>query len=193
MNKKKYIVIIIGIILWLSGLFLFVKGKGFQTRYRHTDALCWDLNEHHNTYRNLAEKILEDSGTILKTEMTRILEVGAGSGSLAWHLRDLMQSRPLVVVTLDGNKETKNSPYIDKNLHFICRTDKPYLLMENNEVVKFDIVLSYEHFEHIADEHFDMFLDNIKKHIHKDTVIYVTATTWWEENIHINVKTKEQW
>lgn len=154
--------------------------------YRHGDAL-WFEEDKHITYRKLAQRIVKKYPNV-KT----ILEIGCGAGSLSNHIRDI--KKDIIVVTLDGNQETVNSPYIKKEHHFIVLTDSHYSLEdENGEIIKFDLIISFEHFEHIHPDRFDSFLENIKHHSKKETVIIASASTWAEGRDHCNVKTKEEW
>lgn len=154
--------------------------------YRHGDAL-WFEEDKHITYRKLAQRIVEKYPNV-----KNILEIGCGAGSMSNHIRDLNQN--VNVITLDGNQETINSPYIKKEHHFIVLTDSDYFLKdENQEIIKFDLILSFEHFEHIHPDRFDCFLENIKRHSKKETIIIATASTWAEGRDHCNVKTKEEW
>ena len=60
----------------------------------------------------------------------------------------------------------------------------------------FDVITSFEHFEHIHPDHFTQFIENIKKHMHKDTVLYASAAKWkYQEvdRVHINVKPEFLW
>ena len=72
------------------------------------------------------------------------------------------------VFTLDGNPKTLNSPFVDKERHFVVRTDKEYKIVnENNEVIKFDLITSFEHLEHIQEKTIRQYLKNILAHIFK--------------------------
>ena len=70
-----------------------------------------------------------------------------------------------------------------------------HLVDENNNTIIFDLILSFEHFEHITPQTFNIFLDNIKKHSSKKTMILATASTWKypKSNVHCNVKTHNEW
>jgi cyclopropane fatty-acyl-phospholipid synthase-like methyltransferase len=177
---------------------IFIENKNFEELsldeqvkfgywgYRHGDAL-WFEESKHITYKLLSEKILKKYPNC-KT----ILEIGCGAGSLSHHLREL--NNEINVITLDGNQDTISSPYIKNDHHFIVLTDEEYTLIDEKEnIIKFDLILSFEHFEHIHSERFGKFLDNIKKHSHKNTVIIATASTWPEGRDHCNIKTKEEW
>jgi len=161
--------------------------------YQHEDGLCFDENNVswmiQENFDSLGEDILN------KFPNTKnILDVGAGAGNLR---RGLLKVNPdLLVVTLDGNKETINSPLVNKNTHFVLRTDVEYELVDENDVIlKFDLICSFEHFEHIEPKFFDTFIDNIKRHSHKDTILIATAANWKynNSNVHCNVKNEKEW
>ena len=120
--------------------------------------------------------------------------MGSGAGNFRY---SLIKTNPeLLVVTLDGNKETMNSPLIDPQTHYLLRTDVDYELVdENNEIVKFDIICSFEHFEHIEPQYFDVFINNLKKHAHEDTVLIASAANWKysDSKVHCNVKKPNEW
>jgi 2-polyprenyl-3-methyl-5-hydroxy-6-metoxy-1,4-benzoquinol methylase len=161
--------------------------------YQHHDAL-WFEQDKHITYESLAIEIYNN--IILKNNIKTILELGSGAGSLSYFLREISNNE-ITIVTVDGNKETINSPYIKNDNHFIIRTDEEYTLVnELNEIIKFDLVLSFEHFEHICPgDRFDVFLEGIKKHIHEDSLILATASLQSTGNYHWhpNVKSLLEW
>jgi len=149
-------------------------------------SVWFDINKH-VTYKPLAQKILDTY-----PETKKILEIGCGSGSLSNHLRDINNN--LTVVTLDGHQKTKESPYIDRDKHFIVLTDTDYnLVCEDNKTICFDLILSFEHFEHIHPDRFDKFLENIKKHSDTNTVVIATASKWEAGRTHCMVKHAYDW
>jgi hypothetical protein len=89
------------------------------------------------------------------------------------------------------------SPFIDPNNHFIARTDRDLdFFYEDGTRVIFDLVLSFEHFEHIQHSNFDVFINNIKKHISSRSVCFCSAANWGGPGIydpHCNVKTEAEW
>jgi len=161
--------------------------------YQHGDGLLFDDTHPswilHKNYEILSKDILKEYPKAMK-----ILDIGSGAGNLRYCFKE---SKPeLVVVTLDGNMETINSPLIDVDTHFLLRTDVDYTLSdENDEIIKFDVICSFEHFEHIEPQYFDVFINNIKKHSHKDTVLIASAANWKYDNsdVHCNVKTSQEW
>jgi cyclopropane fatty-acyl-phospholipid synthase-like methyltransferase len=161
--------------------------------YQHEDALIFDESHSswivHKDYELLSKDILTRYPNTKK-----ILDIGSGAGNLKYTLKE--HDSELIVVTLDGNKETINSPLIDVDTHFILRTDIDYnLIDENGEQIKFDVICSFEHFEHIPPETFNVFLNNIKKHSHDDTILIASVATWKypTTNVHCNVLTLKQW
>ena len=88
--------------------------------YQHHDGL-WFGNEYHITYKSLAIEIYEK--IIKPNNMKVVLELGSGAGSLSYFLRELSNNE-LIVVTLDGNKDVVNSPYIKKEHNFILKTNE---------------------------------------------------------------------
>lgn len=155
--------------------------------YRHEDGLYFS-EDFHKTYCELAKTIYNFYPNVKK-----ILELGSGAGSLSYHLRNI--NKKYLIVTLDGNKETVNSPFIEQTNHFVVRTDEYYeLINKKNNLIKFDLILSFEHFEHISKDTFNVFIKNILKHSKNGTVILATAANWhegWES--HINLQDKDKW
>jgi len=137
------------------------------------------------------------SGTHGAPELKTVLDIGSGAGSLAYFIKK--HSPNTEVFTLDGNKGTLSSPFINKDYHFIVRTDQEYEIVdENNNIIKFDLITSFEHLEHIQEEAFEQFLKNIMKHSHKDTLFLGTAASWEHEeegmeHVHCNVKELTEW
>jgi len=161
--------------------------------YQHGDGLVFDESHPawiiHKNFEILSKDIITRY-----PNAKSVLDVGSGAGNLRYTLKE--HNPDLMVVTLDGNKETINSPLIDKDSHFILRTDFEYKLVDDKDVpIKFDIICSFEHFEHISPETFDMFIENIKRHSHENTIIIASAATWKYPtgNVHCNVKTLKEW
>lgn len=129
-------------------------------------------------------------------ETDKILELGAGAGNLQYWIKKYLPN--ITYVTLDINAETPNSPYITKDTHFTVYTNKPYLLVEDNLPMKFDYIISFEHFEHIDISTLKVFFENIKRHCHENTKVIVTASKQdfggpRPNNPHVSVFTKERW
>jgi SAM-dependent methyltransferase len=161
--------------------------------YRHVDGLYFEeMNMMHIMNHGLSKILIKEFPNAKK-----VLDIGCGAGSLSKFLRK--EDKDLLVVTLDGNPETKNSPFINKDTHFIVRTDLEYdLVDENNKQVKFDLICSFEHLEHIQPSTFKTFLKNIHKHCHQETTIITTAADYvfheeHEKHIHCLVMPRDQW
>ena len=161
--------------------------------YRIGDALHFSpMLAHHTMNRSMALILLKEYSHIKS-----VLDVGSGAGSLGYFLRKL--KKDLTVVTLDGNRRTTESPFIKEEHHFVVRTDLEYNLVdENKENIKFDLICSFEHLEHIQPSTFRQFLKNIRKHCHKDTIVITTAANYVfheesEKHIHCLVMPRGQW
>lgn len=154
--------------------------------FSYVDAMHFADNLH-ITYKQLALDILKEFPNCKK-----ILDIGSGNSSLASHLKDI--NNDLLVVSIDGNRDSSLSPHINNHIHLLCKTDEPYEIVDdiNDELIIFDLILSFEHFEHIEHKLFDKFLNNMKLHSNKDTIFFATAANWGYE-YHINVKSKEEW
>lgn len=157
--------------------------------YQHHDGLHFEEWKH-LTYKNLAQKIVEK---YCNKKDIKILELGCGAGSLTGWIRKF-NSNPLIV-TADGNVGTVESPYIINNFHFIIRTDRDYHFVdENGETILFDIILCYEHLEHIEEKNLEQFLTSLNKHVKNGTIFLGTASiNPYDERVHVNVKKREEW
>lgn len=161
--------------------------------YRHGDALYFDqMKMMHIMNHGLSKLLIKEYPNAKK-----ILDIGSGAGSLSYFLRK--EDKDKIVVTLDGNPETINSPFVNIQTHFIIRTDLEYNLVdENNEQVKFDLICSFEHLEHIQPSTFRDFLKNIHKHCHEGTTVLTTAADYvfheeHEKHIHCLVMPRAEW
>ena len=152
--------------------------------YRHEDGLHLE-ERYHKTYQKMAIAIADHF-----TEAKTVLELGCGAGSLANHLRTYKPE--LLVVTADGNQEVPGrSPFIDKEHHFVIRTDEDYhFVNENGETVQFDLIVCFEHLEHL--NQLEKFMENLNRHAHSKTYFYGTAANWGYKH-HPTVKTDKQW
>jgi len=161
--------------------------------YQHADGLVFDKSHPswilQGNFEILSKDILD-----FYPDATKFLDLGCGAGNFAYTL--LQHNPELTVITIDGNLETNNSPLIDVNTHFLLRTDVDYTIVdENDEIIKFDVICSFDHFEHIEPKFFDVFINNIKKHSHENTVLIASAANWkyTDSDVHCNVKTASQW
>ena len=163
--------------------------------FAYVDGVRFDPEDEANLMMEPMAMLLDEF--IGRHNITSILDVGSGSGSLAWYLRQMNPS--LSIVTLDGNVDTVKSPFITEDHHFVVRTDQDYQIVDKDgNNAEFDLIISFEHLEHIQEENFVNFLQNIKNHSHDKTFFIATAAKWEYENeeekhIHCNVKTIEEW
>lgn len=162
--------------------------KVFRGFLNHDALHCITHLKCHNSFSKMA-------GYVVHTYKPKfVLEFGSGAGDLSYFVRQFDPN--VTYVSVDINREAANSPWYKgpNSYHFVARTDEPlHFVDDNNQTVIFDVILSFEHFEHISPETFGVFLDNMKKHMSKDTVVLCTAANVRCENVHINVKSKEDW
>jgi len=137
--------------------------------YQHEDAL-WFADEKHATYKPLAQTI-----TNRFPNAKLILELGCGAGSLAYWIRE--ENPELTVVTADANKvAASKSPFLQHDHHFCIRTDIEYQFeTENGEVLKFDVIISFEHLEHIEHSKLNSFTENLLTHSKHGTTFIASA------------------
>ena len=177
--------------------------------YQHHDALWWNGDttveaqrpatlELHSTvgyFHNLFARMAYNLLTTFKP--ASVLDLGCGSGMLCSKMRQLNSN--VLTATVDANQLVKEkSPYINDN-HFTARTDKELDFRdENGKRLKFDMVVSLEHFEHVAEETFDTLMDNIVRHTHKGSILVFTAASWAydveeQKHVHCHLKSTEEW
>ena len=161
--------------------------------YGHGDGIRHAGNGDHASYFNLAKDLFDKYKNV-----TKVLELGCGAGNLSAHYRSL--SPDVLYVTMDINAVSPTLGLIDPEAHIIAFTDRPFNIVdEEGNTIKFDLVLSFEHFEHIPEERVPQLLNNIKNHIHENTFVVATAaafgsvihpTAWnrwtWEETLNEN-------
>jgi 2-polyprenyl-3-methyl-5-hydroxy-6-metoxy-1,4-benzoquinol methylase len=158
--------------------------------YQHHDG----INTHEALVHDMSA--FADDLKIIYPNARKFLDIGSGAAFLSKRVREFGDE--YLAVSLDGNYETLELDTIDKNYHFVLRTDVDYTLVDDsNDIVKFDVITSFEHFEHIQSETFPQFIENIKKHMHKDSVLYASAASWAYEGevdrVHCNVKPEFLW
>lgn len=158
--------------------------------YQHHDGISLLEPIQHDMYA------FADDLKVMYPNARKFLDVGSGAAFLSKRVREFGED--YIAVSLDGNYDTLELDTINKDYHFVLRTDVDWTLVdENDEIVKFDVITSFEHFEHIQPETFPQFIENIKKHMNKDSVLYASAASWAYngevDRVHCNVKTKEQW
>lgn len=171
--------------------------KGFLPGYQAADAEQFDSNSSIHTMMEIIIPFLNEAYSTIPHPLKYVLDIGSGAGSMAFFWRKHFPT--LEVVTLDGNPKTINSPFVDKQRHFVVRTDQEYKIVnENNEIVKFDLITSFEHLEHIQEKTFRQFLKNILTHSHEKTLFISTAADWeykeeGKTHIHCNAKNAQEW
>lgn len=170
-----------------------IKKSEFLPGYSYGDGIRFDVGDPVNKMMELMARFLVER----IEDGDKVLDIGSGSGALGHYMAEMNPT--LDIVTIDGNPDTKLSPFIDKDKHFIVRTDKEYKIVdETGNCVKFDLIVSFEHLEHIQEENFEQFLNNILNHSCEKTALFASAAKWEyeeedEKHIHCNVKTDEEW
>lgn len=172
------------------------ESDGILLGFEHGDALvCQNNLEWHNSWESLGKWIASN------LKPTTVLDLGSGGGSLSWWVRKY--SPNTTYVSVDINKEAAESPFYkgENSHHFIAYTDQPlHFVNEKNETIKFQLIVSIEHFEHIRPETFDVFLENIKRHMEYESSMVLAsasiisrATPSCMDTCHVNIKTRDEW
>lgn len=154
--------------------------------FEHSNVtLVFDPNYHYG-YRHHGSYL----SSIFK-ETDKILEIGCGAGNLQYFVKSHHPN--ITYATVDINNDTKSSPYIDVDSHFTAYSNRPFQIVDNDDNnVKFDYILSFEHFEHIEENTLDVLLQNIKNHCHLNTKVIATASKQILPP-HVSVFSKEKW
>ena len=131
-----------------------------------------------------------------KFKYSSSLELGSGNGSFSWQLKQLHPKN--VVCTCDINRDVASYNYYKELNHFILRTDEPFEIVEDKGIVKFDLILSFEHFEHISPNKLEILGQNLLKHSKKGTIFFGSAPSYGRgllgsKLIHPNCKSQEEW
>jgi SAM-dependent methyltransferase len=164
------------------------------TEFLNNDIKHISLDEFLELWHNMFSRIAEYLVTTIKPKY--VLDLGSGSGQLSNYIRKLDPS--IVTVTVDANQQVVNSPYIDDN-HFIARTDQPLDFRdEKGNKIIFDLIISFEHFEHISHDAVNMLMENIKNHSKVDTHLIFTACikeypALDHKHIHCNAQEAQYW
>lgn len=162
--------------------------------YQHGDGLTKEGHPAHESIKHDMRAFADDL-VQMYPNARKFLDVGSGAGYLTERIREL--GGDYIGVNLDGNKDTLGLPSVDSKYHFIVRTDLDWILTdEEGDLLQFDVITSFEHFEHIHPDNFPKFIQNIKTHMHKDSVLYASAAKWkyqTEDRVHINVKPEFLW
>lgn len=186
------------------------ENRNLAPGFQYHDALVWkDSPGTEFLHRDIKHMPLEDFLTLWHNMFTRIadylvtnikpkyvLDLGSGSGQLSNYIRSLDNN--IVTVTVDANRDVVKSPYIDDN-HFIARTDLPLTFTDSNgNPILFDLIISFEHFEHIEDNAVDTLMQNINKHSKAGThLIFTACTVEYPSNdhkhIHCNARQRDYW
>lgn len=143
----------------------------------------------HESFQKLAKTIADTFNP------SSVLEFGSGAGDMSCFIRSFLPE--VEYASVDINKKAASSPYYKgpNSYHFIAYTDMPLQFVDaHGSPMKFDLILSMEHFEHISPNTFDILLKNIKRHMKPETVVVSTAANFGrDDNVHINMRTKSEW
>lgn len=133
-------------------------------------------------------------------EFTKILDLGCSSGAYISNMHDI----GFFAIGLEGSdysKINKRGPwaYLADFVLFTTDITKPFeiILNEKKSVEKFDIITSFEVFEHLKENDIESLFKNIKKHTHFNSRLILSISTeddFYEGlNLHQTVKSQDWW
>jgi SAM-dependent methyltransferase len=176
--------------------------------FQYEDALHWEgspanhiqaqsIPDFFNWIKGFDNMFFDIAQNLVNTiKPKKVLDLGSGSGILVKYIRDLDPS--IITVTVDANRDTVKSPYIDEN-HFIARTDMPLDFRDTkNKKVIFDLILCLDHLEHISENRLNDFMQNVVDHSDLNTkfIFAANADPYPHEShkhIHCNAKPGSYW
>ena len=137
------------------------------------------------------EKVLE----IVAIRPMRLLDIGCAGGALVKSFIDMGQ----IAIGIEGsdyNKLHRRHEWatIPKNL-FTADATKPFTVMEDGSAVKFDVVTTWEFFEHIHWNDLEVVMDNIQRHLKPGGLLIgsINTLTSGHARYHQTVKPAEWW
>lgn len=123
----------------------------------------------------------------------KLLDVGCGSGRL---VEDCINDGHMAY-GIDANfwyrKLGTHSWGRFPDHFFLADAGKEFTLYENNEVVKFDVITSWEFFEHIRPTDLGQLVKNIGKHSRVGTWLIFSANQFLDLPWHKTIKNKKEW
>jgi hypothetical protein len=133
-------------------------------------------------------------------EFNKILDLGCSGGAYISNMHDL----GFYAIGLEGSdysKINKRGPwaYLADFALFTADITKPFEIISNtkNLVDQFDIITSFEVFEHLKENEIDNLFQNIKIHTHKNSRLILSISTndsfYKGVNLHQTVKSKNWW
>lgn len=124
-----------------------------------------------------------------------ILDFGCAGGS---YIMEYLK-RGFPAVGLDGTDQFPNGRqhewpvYHNKNL-FVCDASKPFTITNDGSPYRFDVITTFEFFEHIKLCDTDQLLRNMHNHITEDGFIFGSVSTSPDGgHRHPNIRPKEEW
>lgn len=114
----------------------------------------------------------------------KMLDIGCSGGQLVidFHSRG-HQSIGIEGSNFSVKSGRANWPKYHNKILFTCDATKPYKIMDGKENVIFDLITAWEVVEHISFDDLEIFFNNIKNHMNKDSIFCASIST--EEDIVI--------
>lgn len=148
--------------------------------------LAWGGESHRN--RQFNQHIYK----LITNHPIKILDIGCGGGGF---IEDCVNDGHCAI-GLDGNKFYKDlslqSWQIIKNNLFTCDIGQDFTILEDDKIIQFDIITTFEFLEHIHPEDINTVMSNIKKHSKYGTYLLYTASSRPDRG-HLTIKSKEEW
>jgi 2-polyprenyl-3-methyl-5-hydroxy-6-metoxy-1,4-benzoquinol methylase len=139
-------------------------------------------------------KFNEKLFALVPTRPLRILELGCGGGAF---IQTCIEDGYTLSFGVDGNpyyRELKQHSWgkFPENF-FVADAGKDFTILENGSPMKFDVITSWEFFEHIHPSAVEQLAKNIEQHSKVGTWLIFSASQRLHLPWHKTIKNKQQW
>jgi len=114
---------------------------------------------------------IEEVEKFFQNKRIKTLDIGCSGGQLTvdWNSRG---HNAIGIEGSDYSLKNSRANWTQDNVNkilFTCDATKPYKIFDGDDLVKFDLITSWEVVEHIHPDDLDLFFGNIIKHMHDNS------------------------